>query len=381
VSRAGAATPPGGGRAPLVHHLIGASPYTTRFLRFLAAHPEAFPPAEHRFWIEHARGSSFRVEGGDAFVKTAIEPWGFRQMFAKLADGDRVVIHQLSNPRLLLHLFLHRRLARRCAWMIWGGDVYYFRYRPRTLPHAAREWLRRAVIPAIPLVGGLVPGDFEVVQQEYGTRARYVSAFYPLPMDDRALVPSQGPRGDGPVTVLVGNSGDPSNAHAEVLRALARFRGDGLRVLAPLAYGDHAYTKAVIALGHALFGGQFEPLTGFLPPEQYAERIRSVDAAIMNHAFQQGLGNVVALLLLGKKVYVRRETTTYGYFHDRGIRVFDTLALPALSLSELAAFPPEDGARNAAAVRELLSEANAVAGWRALFDALRSERNAGPVPV
>ena len=357
----------------MIHHLIGASPYTTRYLQFLAAHPEAFPPAEHRFWIEHARDAGFETERSGPFARTDIGPWGFRQMFRALGKDDRVVIHQLSNPRLLLHLFAFRGLARRCAWMIWGGDVYYFHYRPRTWPHALREQLRRAVIPAIPLVGGIVPGDFEVVRKVYGTKARYVRAFYPLPMDQAALTPVEAPPRDGrPVTVLLGNSGDPSNRHAEVLRSLARFRGDGLRILAPLAYGDPAHVASVIALGRELFGDQFMPLTEFLPPEQYARHIREVDAAIFNHAFQQGLGNVVALLLLGKKVYVRRETTTYGYFEDLGVRVFDTRSIASLSLAELVAFPPGDGARNAGAVRELLSEANAVAGWQAFFHALGS---------
>jgi hypothetical protein len=361
----------------MIHHLLPASPYTTRFLELLADHPEAFPPDEHVFWLEDSRAPGSRSAVGGGLRRHVVGRWGFLRAFAAARGEDRVVIHQLSDPRLLLYLFVFRTAARKCAWMIWGGDVYYFRYRPRTWPHALRERLRRAVIPAIPLVGAIVPGDFEVVRETYGSRARYVRAFYPLPMDVRSLEPAPpAPRGGRPVTVLVGNSGDPSNEQAGVLRALARFRDEGLRILAPLSYGDRAHVASVVALGRELFGERFTALTEFLPPEQYARAIREVDAAIMNHAFQQGLGNVVALLLLGKKVYVRRETTTYAYLRDLGIRVFDTHAIPAMSLTELIDFSPEEGARNAATLREHLSGPNAVAGWRALFDALR-----GPVPA
>jgi hypothetical protein len=355
------------------HHLIPTSPYTVRFIALLAAHPDAFPPNEHCFWIEHPGGSAFQVEARGGFERHDVGPWGFRRALQRLGPRDRVVIHQLSNPRLLLHLFFSPTAVLRCAWSIWGGDVYYDRYRPRTWPHALRERLRRAVIPAIPVVSSMVPGDFDVVREVYGSRARYVQAFYPIPMDHAALVPAaeaSAPK-EG-ATVLVGNSGDPSNAHEWVFDALARFRDQGVRVIAPLAYGNPAHVAAVIARGRELFGDRFTPLTEFLPAEQYSRLIRDVDAAIMNHGFQQALGNIIALLLLGRKVYVRGDTTPYPYFRDLGVRVEDTRLVAGQSLAEITAFSAEDGVRNSARVREHLSEANAVAGWRRLLDALRA---------
>jgi hypothetical protein len=355
----------------MIHHLLPASPYTRRFLEFLAAHSEAFPPGQHRFWLESPRDPAFRAGEAGRLRCERVGSWGFLRAFRALRHEDRVVIHQLSNPRLLAFLSVVRGAARRCAWVYWGGDVYYFRYRPRGCASALRERLRRAVIPAIPVVAGLVPGDFEVLRATYGTRARYVCTFYPLPMDPQALQPVEraAPRG-GPVTLLVGNSGDPSNGHAWVLEALTRFRDRDVRVLAPLSYGDRAYIASVIALGRERFGDRFTPLTEFLPPEQYARLLRDVDAVIMNHPFQQGLGNIAALLLLGKKVYVRSDTTSFGWLQDLGVRVFDTLQLPGTTLEELAAFEPGAGTRNSALVRARLAESNAVAGWRELFGAL-----------
>ena len=363
----------------MIHHLIPSSPYTTRFLQLLEDHPDVFPPEEHEFWIERASGDPFEVKGMGRIRCHTVGPWGFLVPCLGRSRSDRIVIHQLSNPRLLLHLSLLRWTARRFAWVYWGGDVYYDQYRPRTWPHALREALRRRVIPAIPWVAGLVPGDFEVVRSLYGTRARYLPAFYPLPMDVRTLeAGAPDTEANRPVTLLVGNSGDPSNAHAWVFRALARFRPEGLRILSPLSYGDPAYVASVIALGKELFGDQFTPLTEFLPPEQYARLIREVDAAVMNHGYQQALGNVVALLMLGKKVYVRSDTTPFRYLHDLGVAVFDTLRLPDLTLAELVEFAPETGKRNAEAVRAELSEARAVAGWQGLFRALRGAAGAGP---
>jgi hypothetical protein len=156
-----------------------------------------------------------------------------------------------------------------------------------------------------------------------------------------------------------------------VFRSLARFRSEGVRIVSPLSYGDPAYVASVIALGNELFGDQFTPLTEFLPPEQYARLIREVDAAIMNHGFQQALGNIIAMLMLGRKVFVRSDTTPYRYFHDLGITVHDTLRIPESTLAELREFAPETGTRNAESIRRHLSEANAVDGWRRFFDTMR----------
>ena len=369
--REGLAQPVRAPEPPVIHHLIGSSPYTTRFLRLLEDHPEAFPPEEHRLWIERSADAAFQVEPGGRMRRNTVGPWGFLQAFRALAGPDRVVIHQLSNPRLLLYLLVNPAARRRCALAIWGGDVYYDRYRPRTPLHDLREAIRRVVIPSIPVISSMVPGDFDAVRAVYGSRARYVNAFYPIPMSYDSLESVDAPGANAPVTLLVGNSGDPSNAHAEVLRALSRFRDQRIRIVCPLSYGHAGYVASVIEQGRAMFGERFIALTEFLPPEQYARQIRGMNAAIMNHGYQQALGNIIAMLMLGKKVFVRSDTSPYRYFNDLGVTVHDTLRLPEMTLAEIVEFDAALGRRNAARVREHLSEANAVAGWRNLFDAVR----------
>ena len=355
----------------MIHHLIASSPYTTRFLKLLHDHPEDFPPEEHCFWIEKGSHSAFRVDQMERLRRIDVGAWGFLRAFRRLSSKDRVIIHQLSNPRLLLYLFLVRGSLRRCAWAIWGGDVYDFKYRPRTWAHDLREYLRKVIIPSIPVISSMIPGDYETVRSVYGGRARYVNAFYPIPMDYGSLEAGDEPRTCGKgVTILVGNSGDPSNVHADVFRVLSRFREADLRIVSPLSYGDRAYVASVMELGRELFGDKFVPLTDFLPPEQYARLIRGMDAAIMNHGHQQALGNIIAMLMMGKKVFVRSDATPYRYFNDLGITVYDTLRLPQLELKEIIELGPETGARNAASVRSHLSEKNAVAGWRNLFTAV-----------
>ena len=58
--------------------------------------------------------------------------------------------------------------------------------------------------PSIPVISSMIPGDYETVRSVYGGCARYVQAFYPIPMDYASLEldGDRGSRKD--VTVLVG---------------------------------------------------------------------------------------------------------------------------------------------------------------------------------
>ena len=180
----------------MIHHFLPASPYTARFLELLAAHPDDFAPQCHTMWIEGTNLAAFRVPPIGRSARRDVTPWGFVRAFAWRQPADRFVIHQLSNPRLLLALTAFPGLANRCAWSVWGGDVYAFLHRAGTLAGARDEFLRRRVIPRIPLVSSMVPGDFETVRRVYGSSARYVRAFYPIPMDHTLLEPLQAAAAD-----------------------------------------------------------------------------------------------------------------------------------------------------------------------------------------
>ena len=49
----------------------------------------------------------------------------------------------------------------------------------------------------------------------------------------------------------------------------------------------------------------------------------NIDIAIFAHKRQQAMGNIITLLGLGKKVYIRREITTWQFFKDINVNVYD----------------------------------------------------------
>jgi hypothetical protein len=120
--------------------------------------------------------------------------------------------------------------------------------------------------------------------------------------------------------------------------------------------------------GHNLFGKRFIPVEDFLKPEEYLELINSADVALMNHDRQQGLGNILTLLYLGKKVFLRPDTNSYRYFTSRGIKVFDISKADRMSVSEFLFIAPEDQAENRRILREEFSVENYIRNWTTILE-------------
>jgi hypothetical protein len=364
----------------MIYHLFDASPYTTKFIAFLRGHPESFAFAEHSFVIRSPEGSAFGAAAGaesSPGTSSGTSPGtssgttlvysgkrGFWATLGRVGAGDKVVIHGLFNPWLVVYLSLHPKLLRQCVWCIWGADLYLYRLKRRTVKEHLTERLRGRVIRRLGAIACFVRGDYELARQVYRTEAPYIHSFYPNPVDFGLLDEAQPSPGDGARTLMVGNSGDPTNRHAEILDLLAPHRGADIRIVAPLSYGDKDNALAVTRYAQERFGAKFLALSEFMPAADYVGLLAGVDVAIMNHDRQQALGNVLAILALGKKVYLRSDTTPYSFFNEVGIKVFDTLELPRQPLDEILAFDGETAARNAARVRELLAEARAVAAWQ-----------------
>ena len=102
------------------------------------------------------------------------------------------------------------------------------------------------------------------------------------------------------IMVLVGNSGDPSNNHIDIYKALTKIKGD-FKVLSFLTYGKTDYIKNIMARGYDILGEKFIPITDHMAREEYFHFIENIDVVIMNHYRQQGVGNIISFLTKREK--------------------------------------------------------------------------------
>ena len=119
--------------------------------------------------------------------------------------------------------------------------------------------------------------------------------------------------------ILIGNSASFENNHLELFELLAgSFDLEDRKLVTPLSYGNPWYAEKVIAEGTRLFGGQFVPLTEFLPKEQYIEILDSCGHVFMNHLRQQALGNICIMMLKGAKIYLNPVNPLYAWLNEKG---------------------------------------------------------------
>ena len=90
----------------------------------------------------------------------------------------------------------------------------------------------------------------------------------------------------------------------------------------PLNYGDGSYINNIIELGTPIFSDKFHPLTTFFELPRYNQIIQNCGVAILNNRRQQAVGNTIALLWHGSKVYLSKRNTFYKYLKRIGVLVF-----------------------------------------------------------
>lgn len=169
--------------------------------------------------------------------------------------------------------------------------------------------------------------------------------------------------------ILVGNSATYTGNHAEIFDLLHKLGVNDREVIAPLSYGDSQLAKELASLGQEYFSGNFHPLMDFMPVQDYVAIIKKCGYVIMNHVRQQAVGNIVIMLYLGARVFVRQENPVYEFFKNSGVVISTVQELEGHP--ELLNLPltPEERANNRAVVNDYWGRERAYERTRKLVEA------------
>jgi len=298
-------------------HCIPAEKFTDPFIDFVHKH---FDLEAHRFIVKQL--TAFEVEARSQVVRVPKQT-GWLELFKAYAgpmnQADKIILHSLFDNKLTFLLALQPWLIDKCVWVIWGGDLYSSLAPARSLKGLLVSTVRRFVIRRLSGIATIIDGDYQLARQHFDKCAKCYPCFvYPSNLVATRPVTFTVHKG---INVLVGNSADPSNHHMEILDRLATENNGQLQVIVPLSYGDRAYAQKVIRHGVSLFGEKFHALESFLPRAEYTSLLNNIDIAIFNHDRQQALGNIITLLGLGKKDYVRATVTHWAFFERLGVAI------------------------------------------------------------
>lgn len=304
-----------------VLHVGVLDKFISPFIDFLAARP-GFDRHSFFFYGEAGR---YRIEPRPNVVSMAgslARLVAIVTLVRMVYRADKIIVHGLFDIKLIVFLFLQPWLLKRCYWVIWGGDLYGYLSRQHGWRWKRNEIFRRFVIRRVGHLVTYIRGDVELARKWYGATGTYHECI---------MYPSnvfQGGREEdahkGTINIQVGNSAKASNNHLEILKALEKYKDEDVRIFVPLSYGDKAYASWLIGEGARMFGEKFVGVTGFMPLEEYMGFLRAIDIAIFNHKRQQGMGNIISLLGMGKKVCIREDTSPWEMFRELGISVSST---------------------------------------------------------
>lgn len=344
---------------PRVLHCMHAEKFVDPFVDFVNAN---FPTEDHLFLISQSgkypsrqRENTRLIHWAGARVRRAL------RYVLWMNQADKILLHSLFERQVVFLLFLQPWLLKRCYWLVWGGDLYCYLNFGEKPPLWSFERIRRSVIRRMGHFITHIKGDYDLAREWYQSTGRWHECFlYPSNLYKELALP---PAPHDGLHILLGNSADPSNNHLEILDKLRSRAQDEIRIYCPLSYGNQEYAQQVIDYGQSIFGDKFVALRDFMSAQAYLELLAVVDVAIFNHKRQQGMGNIVTLLGLGKKVYVRSDISTWGFIKDLGATVFDARS------SDLNLLPLDEATANANKdlIKSYFSSEKLVRQYQAIF--------------
>jgi dTDP-N-acetylfucosamine:lipid II N-acetylfucosaminyltransferase len=352
----------------VLHIFTQVADYALEFIRLLN---EKFEPSNHIIVFRNKSKKEI-LEGKFTvkilFLETRKEL--VSSMPSLLKSADKIIFHSFPVSRSLLFWYRYRKYCHKGVWSVWGQDAYWYNFCEKTFENRLYEWIRARLIRRLSMILCPIRGDYDFIQDHYKTKAIYQPGMYPIPTDFDALRRIQkGTAKNVNIHIQVGNSSNPTNNTLEIIHYLANNAGDICLIYCPLSYGDDIYAKTVTDYGKKALGERFYPMTTFLNREEYASFVASVDILIMNHQRQQGLGNIFSYLYLGKKVYIRSDNSSFQFFEEHGIKVYDTRVLLSdknpISLMEMDSLVSQ---KNREQTEKIVSIETIAAGWANLFN-------------
>lgn len=375
-------------------HLMMDNIYCKRFIEYVCEH---LNPNEHIFvvMIDSNVGSTHFGANTQLNARVIVYEgnamrgeYRSEELYELISQSKKVFVHFLTD--YICWLICRYNIKNKAFyWLLWGGDLY---------PHIGRELLdpqtselvdelglelqkpeesteqrknlvlRQGAIRRISSVVTWNTGDNRLLRDYFFTAANHLSFVYQNNIEFDVLdhqLESEA-RDKDRLVIMVGNSGFPANNHIDVFQWLSSFKEEDFKVIVPLSYGLPHYIKHVIDKGKQLLGDKFVPLTKYLDTASYAQVLRQVDVAIMNHNRQQAASNIFALLYLKKRVYMKPEVTTTEFLTAMGIHL--GMIRDGIPFDEIRADYEIQGTANRKLIQDFLSTGNILKMFKKLFD-------------
>ena len=278
----------------------------------------------------------------------------------KFNKNQKIICHSLFDGELVRFLYNHKQLLKEQAfWVIWGGDLY----------NAKRDKKNDFVRKFLYAYVSCIEGDEIYAKEKYHSSSKLLSASYLSPIVNNNIlqkIKNTNLSRNDYITVQINNSCDLSTI--EMLDILSKYKDKNIKITTILSYGDLQFKNDIIQKGKAIYGSNFYYLDTMLCPEDYANYLNSIDILVLSQHRQMGVSNACAAAYLGKKVFIRKEITSYNYLSKHGIKVFDTNSIINKNWDEFILYDEQEKLSTMKHSQVLYSEDFYKNEWKNIFE-------------
>ena len=305
----------------MILHVFPKEKFTVPFIQFINRN---FSPKEHSFFL-YGFNEGYKYNEIAQYDNIKYISDYKTTFFKTVKDADKIIIHSFpTSKKSLLYLFINRKVLIKCSWVIWGQDLYSYRFKKTTFKSKIREYLKKEIIKRFSCIITLSKNDYKLSKEWYGANGIYKQGIYINPISFKYLntIKSNRTEDKKVINIQIGNSADPSNLHLEVIDILKKFKDKNIKIYVPLSYGgNNEYALKVKEYGEKIFKDKFVAMLEFMDKDKYGEFLGAIDIAIFNNNRQQALANIRALAYLGSKIYMRDDTTMWNDFIEDGYKI------------------------------------------------------------
>ena len=353
-------------------HIVSRDKFTAGYINFMKLRMTEW---EHHFFV--AASGIYEVNPVDEqniHYYSGVNDITSGHNLELLRSCSKIIISGVGNTRLLLAL--RREFTHKTYLQFWGGDFYDFRYSRhpknpiRLLKWLVKRYIHHQFIKKCAGTISLISTDIDALNKIFPSSTKHFTARMPWDvLEHHTFDVLASRKHDGSsIRILAGNSAQRPNEHSGIFQNLAHLKDADIEILSPLSYGEEDYRDEVITLGRKIFGGKFTPIIDFIPKEKYVEFLASCDAAVFNQNQQAALGNIWLMLRLGRKVYIRENTSMWQDFKSQGAVIYPVAELAGADIASLADMPEKDRKINMALTEEYLSGKQTRKEWETVLN-------------